>query len=323
MMTITVLIPTYRRPQDLARCLEGLKKQVRFPDEVIVVVRDTDAQTWTFLETFNSDNLPMNIVTVTVPGQVAALNMGLESSHGDIIAITDDDAVPRPEWLARIETHFLSDDRIGGVGGRDWKRTETEIMTENRAVVGRIQWFGRLIGNHNMGVGEAREVDVLKGANMSYRRTAIANLRFDKRLKGTGAQVHNDLGFSLAVKRAGWKLIYDPLVDVDHYSGERFDNDQRDKFEPIALTNHVHNYTLILLEYLPPIQRLIFLLWAVLIGTRGRRGLVQCLRFLPSEGILSIKKLIASLQGRWQGWQTWRKSLQSDSFTVTLTPEKY
>jgi cellulose synthase/poly-beta-1,6-N-acetylglucosamine synthase-like glycosyltransferase len=321
-MKITVLIPTYRRPQDLVRCLEGLKKQVRFPDEVIVVVRDTDTHTRTFLETFNPDNLLINIVTVTVPGQVAALNMGLESSHGNIIAITDDDAVPRPEWLARIETHFLADDQVGGVGGRDWKRTETEIITENRAVVGRVQWFGRVIGNHNMGVGEAREVDVLKGANMSYRRTAIANLRFDKRLKGTGAQVHNDLGFSLAVKRSGWKLIYDPLVEVDHYFGQRFDNDKRGEFDPVSLINNVHNETLILLEYLPPFRRLFFLFWAVLIGTRTRRGFIQCIRFLPKEYILSIRKLLTSIQGRWAGWQSWKQSEQSNSSIGTLTQQK-
>jgi len=37
-MTITVLIPTYRRPQDLARCLEALQKQTRLADEVLLVV---------------------------------------------------------------------------------------------------------------------------------------------------------------------------------------------------------------------------------------------------------------------------------------------
>jgi hypothetical protein len=45
-----------------------------------------------------------------------------------------------------------------------------------------------LIGNHHLGVGEPREVDVLKGVNMSYRRTAIADIHFDERMRGTGAQ---------------------------------------------------------------------------------------------------------------------------------------
>ena len=45
-MKITVLIPTYRRPKDLGRCLEALQKQTRPADEVLVVVRNTDAETW-------------------------------------------------------------------------------------------------------------------------------------------------------------------------------------------------------------------------------------------------------------------------------------
>jgi len=38
-MSIAVIVPTYRRSQDLARCLEALQNQTRSPDEVIVVIR--------------------------------------------------------------------------------------------------------------------------------------------------------------------------------------------------------------------------------------------------------------------------------------------
>ena len=308
MMNITVLIPTYRREKDLERCLEALKKQTRLPDELLLVIRDIDEETQAFLETFNLDFLPLRTVKVNIPGQVAALNAGLDAAQGDIIAITDDDAAPRPEWLTRIEAHFLSDDSIGGVGGRDWMYRGTELVDGTREVVGKVQWFGRTIGNHHFGVGKSREVEILKGANMSYRRSAIANLRFDERLRGTGAQVHNDLAFSLGVKRSRWKLIYDPLVELDHFHGQRFDEDKRDEFNHIATVNQVHNQTLTLLEYLPPVRRVVFIIWGILIGTRDQRGFIQGLRFLPTEGILSWQKFMASLEGQWQGWQTWRQS---------------
>ncbi len=307
-MSITVLIPTYRRPKDLARCLEALQKQTRPADEVLVVVRDTDTETWTFLKAFNPDSLPLRTVTVSVPGVVAALNRGLDTAQGDIIAITDDDAAPHADWLARIETHFLSDERVGGVGGRDWVYHGTQLIDGVRKVVGRVQWFGRVIGEHCFGVGEPREVDVFKGANMSFRRSAIAGLRFDERMRGTGAQVHFELAFCLALKRAGWKLIYDPKVAIDHYPAQRFDEDQRYKFNDIALINAVHNETLILLENLSPVQRIVFLVWAILVGTREALGFVQCLRFFPREGALAGKKWRASLRGRWQGWQSWQES---------------
>jgi cellulose synthase/poly-beta-1,6-N-acetylglucosamine synthase-like glycosyltransferase len=308
-MKITVIVPTYCRSKDLARCLEALVKQTRPADEVLVVLRNNDAETWALLATCNYDPLPLHTVTVSLSGQVAALNAGLDKAQGDIIVMTDDDAAPHTDWLERIEAHFLLDDCIGGVGGRDWGYFGAQLYDgAAQKVVGQVPWFGRVIGNHHLGVGPPREVDILKGANMSYRRVAIEGIHFDERLLGTGAQVHNDMAFSLAVKRAGWKLIYDPMVAVDHYQGERFDEDQRDRFNSIAVTNAVHNETLALLEYLPPARRFAFLLWAIFAGSRDARGIFQWFRFLPSEGRLARQKLISGLRGRWQGWQTWRQS---------------
>ena len=310
MMTITAIIPTYHRPKDLTRCLEAIKQQTRAADEVLVVVRDSDSETWELFKESNFDPLPIHIVMVKVPGVVAALNAALDIAKGDIITITDDDAAPHNDWLERIETYYLSDDHLGGVGGRDWVYWENKLLDHSDAQkVGKVLWFGRVIGNHHRGVGTACEVDILKGVNMSYRRSAItgAGLRFDERMRGTGAQVNFEMVFCFALRRAGWRLIYDPMVAVDHYPAKRFDEDQRTTFNDKVLLNSVHNETLALLEYLSPIRRAIFLVWAVLVGTQESLGFLQWLRFLPSEESLVGQKLLASLKGRWQGWRTWRQ----------------
>ncbi len=142
---------------------------------------------------------------------------------------------------------------------------------------------------------------------MSYQRTFLQGMHFDERLRGAGAQVHNDMAFSLAVKRAGWKLIYDPAVAVNHYPAPCLDEDQRHRFSAEALSDMVHNETLILLEYLLPLRRLAFAVWALFVGTRSAFGVVQWLRFLPHEGRLAGMKLRASLKGRVEGWRTWRR----------------
>lgn len=269
-----------------------------------MVVRDTDTETWQFLGKFPRHNLPLEIVKVTKPGVVAALNTGLITVEGDIVSITDDDAAPHPDWIEKITAHFERDACIGAVGGRDWIHRGEKIENGSCSIVGRVQWFGRVIGNHHLGVGKPREVDVLKGVNMSFRTQAMGKLRFDKRMRGTGAQVHFEMAFTLALKRAGWKIIYDPNIGVDHYPAQRFDEDQRENFNEIAFTNLVHNETLVLLEHLPPLRRIVFLFWAIFIGTRDSLGILQWLRFLPSQGIIATKKLQASLRGRWQAWQS-------------------
>ncbi|MEL6166833.1 MAG: glycosyltransferase family 2 protein, partial [Cyanobacteria bacterium J06628_3] len=71
-----------------------------------------------------------------------------------------------------------------------------------------------------------------------------------------------------------------------------------------AFANAVHNETVALLEYFSPLQKLAFLIWSIAVGTREAVGLIQWLRFLPSEGLLAGKKLLASLQGRFSGLRT-------------------
>jgi glycosyltransferase involved in cell wall biosynthesis len=309
-MKITVLVPTYRRPKDLDRCLQALCQQIRPADEVLITVRDIDIETWTFLKIFNSSSLPLKILTINVPGVVAAINLGFESVSGDIVSITDDDAAPHPDWLQRIENHFLADNCLGGLGGRDWMYINSQLQDAtthpgSSHIIGRVQWFGRMIGNHHIGEGEPQEVDILKGVNMSFRKIALAKLRCDERMKGTGAQVHFEIPLSLSIKSNGWKLIYDSAVAVDHFPAQRFDEDQRHTFNSIAWANRSHNETVGLLDYLLLPQKIVYLIWAVLIGTREVFGFVQLFRFLPTEKGLAVEKWWASVQGRWQGLQTW------------------
>jgi cellulose synthase/poly-beta-1,6-N-acetylglucosamine synthase-like glycosyltransferase len=306
MNKMTVIIPTYRRPHDLERCFKALQQQIRPADEVLLTVRDIDVETWDFLATFNLKSLPIEVLTITVPGVIAAINQGFESAVGDIISITDDDAAPHPDWLQRIEAHFLADNCLGGLGGRDWMYVNGQLQeAQPGKSVGRIQWFGRMIGNHHVGEGAPQEVDILKGVNMSFRKVALTKLRCDERMKGSGAQVHFEVALSLAIKRNGWKLIYDSAVAVDHYPAQRFDEDQRHTFNAIAWANRSHNETVGLLDHLSLLQKIVYLVWAVLIGTRDVFGLVQLFRFLPTEKSLAAQKWWVSVQGRWQGLQTW------------------
>lgn len=307
-MKISVIVPTYQRPSDLARCLAALKRQTRSVDQLWVIVRDTDRKTWEFLEEYDREELPLHIATVTATGVIAAMNIGLASATGDIVAFTDDDAAPHVDWLERIESYYLADQKVGGVGGRDWVYHGTKLEEGARPIVGKLQWFGRLIGNHHIGIGDGREVDVLKGVNMSFRREAIADLCFDQRMRGSGAQVHFEVVFSLTIKQRGWKLIYDPQIVVDHYPAQRFDEDQRNSFNSEASINAIHNETVALLGYLSPLRRFVFLTWAIAIGTSEAFGILQCLRYLPRDKTRATQKLWACWQGRWQGWQTWQSS---------------
>jgi cellulose synthase/poly-beta-1,6-N-acetylglucosamine synthase-like glycosyltransferase len=275
-MKVTVLVPTYRRPEDLARCLSALLCQARAPEQIVVVARADDEATHACLADHVTPRvLNVDVAIVEEPGQVAALNRGLEAATGDVIAITDDDAAPRADWVERIARWFEADPQLGALGGRDWVHEGGRVIDGERDLVGKLQRSGRIVGNHHLGTGAAREVDLLKGANMSYRRAAIADVRFDRRLRGTGAQTHNDMAFSMSVKRAGWKLVYDPRVAVDHYPAPRPGEDPRNAQTLASMRNAAFNLHLILRGHLPPLRRETAWWWYALVGTRLYPGMLH------------------------------------------------
>lgn len=272
MTSVAVLVPTWRRPDDLARCLGALRGQRRAPDRVLVVRRPDDAETAEVLAAGRA-GLSLREVLVTEPGQVAALNAGLEAVREDVVAITDDDAAPHADWVEQIASWFTRDEALGALGGRDWVYHGDELQDGYEPEVGRVAWYGRFLSFHHLGSGPAREVDFLKGANMAFRRAAIGGQRFDRRLRGRGAEYLNDWAFSLAVKRRGWRTVYDPAVAIDHYEGARAEGDgrsvggERAPEEREVARMRAFNETYIALRHLPPLLALAHLAFALLVGS--------------------------------------------------------
>jgi GT2 family glycosyltransferase len=297
---ITVLVPTYRRPHDLERCLRALQSQVLSPSQVIVTARRDDAESWDVLRRYREEMPNLLTIPLDRPGLVHALNSGVVRVRTPLVAVTDDDAAPRPDWLQRIVAHFASDERIAGVGGRDWVH-RGEFVEDGRAEpVGILPPIGSHVGNHHLGFGPARDVDVIRGANCAYR---VAQLRavggFDERLRGSGAQAYSEIGVGLRLKKAGWRVVYDPQVAVDHYLGAVFGEDvhRAGRFVAAVQRNEAHNEGLARLEFLRPPLRPVFLAWAVLVGTRANPGVVQALRFLLRDGFRSFERMASATLG--------------------------
>jgi cellulose synthase/poly-beta-1,6-N-acetylglucosamine synthase-like glycosyltransferase len=271
-MRVSVLIPTFRRPLDFERCLMAIEHQERIPDEVVVVARDNDRDSQAVLARW-LDHPFVRVVPVAEGGQVQALNAGLDMVTGEIVMITDDDAAPYPDWCARVEQHFVKNQALGGVGGRDIVQNPEGPLDGYCSSIGRVQPWGRIVGNHHLTAPEATFVHLLKGANMSYRMAAVGDLRFDTKLRGAGAQVGNDMAFSMAIARRGWKLLYDPAVRVDHYPAQRFENEKRNERNLASAEYIAFNTWWTLTHHLRPgPRRSMALLWECMIGTSGHPG---------------------------------------------------
>jgi glycosyltransferase involved in cell wall biosynthesis len=305
-MRVSVIVPTYRRPESVLACLEGLRRQELPAFEVLVVHRADDAQTIAALERLDRTGLAIQCLVVGEPGVVAALNAGLARASGDIVAMTDDDAVPQPDWIARLVDAY-ADPQIGAVGGRDdvyehGRRTDWP----RQAKVNTMTWYGAVIGNSHVGSGPPRRVDSLKGVNMSYRRAAIGSLRFDTRLLGRGAQFANEMMFSFAIRRAGWQILYDPEILVHHHTAQRHEVDQRVGVVYQAQFDMHHNLTLCFLECEPWHRTVRAVLWRLLTGSRKSPGIASAIYFSlrGQRGMWAGVK--AHIAGDWRAFRTWR-----------------
>ena len=288
---VSVIVPAWQRPLALARCLLALATQRRAPDEVIVVTRTGDDATATAARAVAfPPSTRVEQVVVHAGGVIAAMQAGLARATGDYIALTDDDAEPRADWIARLADALDADRALGGVGGRDWQPHERGDAHD----VGRVQWFGRVIGRHHLGAGPPRDVDVLKGVNCCFRAEALRAAGFDTRLRGAGAQVHWELATCLPMRRAGWRLRYDPAIAVDHHVEARAGDDQvhRGAFAAGPYADAVHNESLVVGEHLRGAAQAAFVLWSALAGTTSAPGLLAALRLRA--------------QGHAWAWEAWR-----------------
>ena len=287
---ISIVVPTYRRPDDLRRCLEAVGGQQRRPDEVLVVLRPDDVESRDVTSTASTERV--RPVQVHESGLVAALRAGAEAARGDVVAFLDDDAFPRPGWLSTLGRHF-DDPSVGAVGGKDEvpNPSQTGPLTVD---VGRITRWGKLIGNHHLGTGPAREVDVLKGANMAVRRQALF---LPLSLRGTGSQVHSELAVCLTAQRRGWRIIFDPAAVVDHRGSPRPAGDNREFPAAAATRDASFNLVACLLTARPE------LLWrralyGLVVGDGATPGLLRGLAALLQRDPQVTRRLPPSLLGQ-------------------------
>lgn len=88
-MLVSVLVPTYLRHHDLARCLASPRVQRRAPDIVLVTLREEDEESRALADEFVSSWPALRTVPVTQRGVVAAMNAALAVAESDVLALTD------------------------------------------------------------------------------------------------------------------------------------------------------------------------------------------------------------------------------------------
>jgi hypothetical protein len=103
-VSLAVLIPTFQRPDALARALASVFAQSLTPDEIIVADNDPAGGARAVVEALTANApCPLIYAHAPQPGVANARNAGFEAATADRIAQLDDDESAPPGWLAALE----------------------------------------------------------------------------------------------------------------------------------------------------------------------------------------------------------------------------
>jgi GT2 family glycosyltransferase len=211
MLTVSVIIPTYRREEPLRRCLAGVLAQRHPAFEVLIVDQSPDHEpaTWAVLRA-----LPPHArhVRLEQPSVTAAVNVGARMAAAPLLLFLDDDIeIDDRDLLARHARHY-DEPSIAGVVGRI-VNAERRADLPQPAVAGSLGFLAM-----NFDHPHARDVPTAAGANMSFRRELVGRLGgFDEHYTANAFRWETD--FSLRVIRAGYRIRYDPEARVLHHYG--------------------------------------------------------------------------------------------------------
>ena len=113
---ISVIVPVYNDAEPLRVLLGALAEQDYPHDRFECVVIDNGSQEPIRVH----DDFPfaVRVLREDRPGSYAARNRGIRAARGDVLAFTDADCIPRPDWLSRAAARLQTAARPAIVGGK-------------------------------------------------------------------------------------------------------------------------------------------------------------------------------------------------------------
>ena len=181
---VTVLIPTYQRPEMLRVCLAAVAlARSRTDAQGIEVIVSDDSRDTRTQEMVAAEFPWVHYVAGPRRGPAANRNCGARLAHGDWLVFTDDDCVPDPGWLAaylRAFTHAEDTQLFEG-------RTRADRQRRSNMEESPVNETGGYLWSCNMALS-TRLFRQLGGFCESFPHPALEDVDMRLRLEQSGHQ---------------------------------------------------------------------------------------------------------------------------------------
>lgn len=205
-----VAIATLNRPGGLERCIEAVLSGELVPAELVIVDQSDDDATEKLLQGRNWPELRLLYLRQPRRGLSASRNAALGAGTAVVVAMTDDDCVPAPGWLAGIARGFAQEPQCVAVTGR--------ILPLGQDAPGLYAVSSRPSLTPARYSRKAPPWHAASGGNFAVLREWWQRLGgFDERLgAGSPGRASEDIDFAYRLLRCGRAIRYEPDALVYH-----------------------------------------------------------------------------------------------------------
>lgn len=216
-MRITVVIPTRNRSRTLRENLSRIAS-LDGVEEVVVVDDASVDNTLEVVEEFRErKGRTVDLTYYRNEKRMRATfcwNLGLKAARGDVlVTLNDDTLIEGEDTIRAIRRRFVEYPHVGIVGAR-----VVEVDRRSLDPPFYLSYIGDVLSSISGFVfldqhEKTRYADFVSGV-MAIRGKILDHATFDENYDGTSYREESD--FQLSVRRAGWRILYEPRALVVH-----------------------------------------------------------------------------------------------------------
>jgi len=207
---VSVVVCAYNAERTMDACLESLRT-LNYPDYEVIVVNDgSKDRTLEISErhkaVYDADPAGprMLIISQENKGLSIARNVGAQAASGEIVAYTDSDCVPDPDWLAFLVYKFVRSGFVA-VGGPNFPPPEPHLVPA--AVAASPGGPTHVLLNDEV-------AEHIPGCNMAFTRKALEEIGgFEPVFAAAG----DDVDLCWRLQNRGYPIGFSPAATVWHY----------------------------------------------------------------------------------------------------------
>jgi cellulose synthase/poly-beta-1,6-N-acetylglucosamine synthase-like glycosyltransferase len=207
---VTIQLPIFNERYVVERLLEETAK-IDYPRELLQIqvlddsTDDTDPFTRSLVEDYRDAGLPIEYIhrASRYGFKAGALENGLKTATGEVIAIFDADFVPPSDFLHRT-VHFFAEPKVGMV------QTRWGYLNRHQSVLTEVQ--AMLLDGHFVLEHVARA-----GGGLFFNFNGTAGILRKSMIEDAGGWQHDtlteDSDLSYRAQLKGWKFMYVPSIE--------------------------------------------------------------------------------------------------------------